>query len=750
MSWSAQLQLGIKSPDINDVQRVDLIMDYLLQTAPNFCFDADRNRFQSCSCLSCLNVESSRNAVALYILWFSDLEKQTQQLIIMEKIRGTKLVLKPKQHGNQPLYFLPYKTELTEVANELQDFKLCKFAMMALLRYGKTAWSTCKLAVENGTVPEHGLKGKANVRSKKFKQDVEPGLKAFFATVVLPLSGPRPTRFTRQESGAITRDSEDMKELDPEWTKRRLFGRYCYDLGFNVEQSASGAVKIHKREDEEYPAGGGAEYGSHCSLTAFWNYWEEHYGNIVVRKPSKDICGVCYQFHLGNRKAVAKTSDTDPVGAITNTSSTSDDDEANDDNDGTEGEREDLETLEVANKIKNHIEDATSMRELSQKAIEDAKTATRDNVLDQDLKITLVVDYCQNMEMPFFGKDQPGETYYYTPKTINLLGIVDCNPEKEVLHAYAYSEEEGGKGGNNVASLLMKHLKDRGFLDGTQRKQLNIVMDNCPGQNKNNIVLRLSPYLQEKGYFLEVNFIFLVVGHTKNVADRLFNTLKRLYRKMNIFSMNMLIEVLKHEQVIPYKVDWRDFKDWDKYLSRIYKKLSSVLKWQMFQSSSELGVASIFFKSSNVENATSFQESVLKLGVTGDQRNAILLEEEPVGQYRTKPGLRDIKQVELWKKYRPLVPEEFRDELCPMPPKEILDGEKNRKNMKSKLMRVAKKEKKEGKKESEPSPKIVVATTASTASKSENDQQELTNNGIFINPIAPSSPLKRSREDGVV
>jgi hypothetical protein len=52
---------------------------------------------------------------------------------------------------NQPLYFLPYKTELTEVANELQDFKLCKFAMMVLLRYGKKPAGV--LAVENGTVP---------------------------------------------------------------------------------------------------------------------------------------------------------------------------------------------------------------------------------------------------------------------------------------------------------------------------------------------------------------------------------------------------------------------------------------------------------------------------------------------------------------------------------------------------------------------------------------------------------------------
>jgi hypothetical protein len=133
--------------------------------------------------------------------------------------------------------------------------------------------------------------------------------------------------------------------------------------------------------------------------------------------------------------------------------------------------------------------------------------------------ITLVPDYCQNMEMPFFGKDQPGQTYYYTPKTINLFGVVDCNQVKEVLHAYGYGKELCGKGGNNVPLLLMKHLKDRGLFHGIKRKTLNIVMDNWGGQKKNNYVLRLAPYLVEMGYFEEVNFIFLVVGHTKNVAD---------------------------------------------------------------------------------------------------------------------------------------------------------------------------------------------------------------------------------------
>ena len=46
--------------------------------------------------------------------------------------------------------------------------------------------------------------------------------------------------------------------------------------------------------------------------------------------------------------------------------------------------------------------------------------------------------------------------------------------------------------------------------------ELNIVLDNCSGQNKNNTVLKLLVWLSEMGYFWKVNYIFLVVGHTQN------------------------------------------------------------------------------------------------------------------------------------------------------------------------------------------------------------------------------------------
>jgi hypothetical protein len=141
-----------------------------------------------------------------------------------------------------------------------------------------------------------------------------------------------------------------------------------------------------------------------------------------------------------------------------------------------------------------------------------------------------------------------------------------------MLHAYGYGEEHGGKqGGNNVASLSMKHLEDHGLLNGTRRKTLNVVMDNCARQNKNNYVLRLALYLVKKGYFKEVTFLFLVVGHTKNVANCLFNILERLYQRQNVFTMGMMVDVMKHELTIPYVVDWQVFLHWDQYLNRIYK-----------------------------------------------------------------------------------------------------------------------------------------------------------------------------------
>ena len=102
---------------------------------------------------------------------------------------------------------------------------------------------------------------------------------------------------------------------------------------------------------------------------------------------------------------------------------------------------------------------------------------------------------------------------------------------------------EGKKGGRNVCSLLLKHLNNKGLLDPDDPyKELVIIMDNCSHQNKNKMVLRLVVYFVERGYFESATFAFLIVGHTKNPCDRLFNLAKLTYRKSQVFTHDQFLE----------------------------------------------------------------------------------------------------------------------------------------------------------------------------------------------------------------
>ena len=54
------------------------------------------------------------------------------------------------------------------------------------------------------------------------------------------------------------------------------------------------------------------------------------------------------------------------------------------------------------------------------------------------------------------------------------------------------------------------------------------------------------------------------------------------------------------------------------------------------------------------------------------------------------PGLREIKQVELYAKFRKFVPREFQDEICPRPSDEVLENIKQSRSQKTKARNVRK------------------------------------------------------------
>ena len=153
--------------------------------------------------------------------------------------------------------------------------------------------------------------------------------------------------------------------------------------------------------------------------------------------------------------------------------------------------------------------------------------------------------------------------------------MVDCSSQK--LAALMYTEDVGKKGGNNVASLIWANLTRLGIVGTTEPfKELNIVMDNCGGQNKNRMVLRLLFYLVKLGICIDARIIFLVRGHTKNDCDRLFNIMKKLYQKSNVYTPMDLEASVQHELIDYVMVEVGTFKDWDKMENTMIDKTTDI------------------------------------------------------------------------------------------------------------------------------------------------------------------------------
>lgn len=390
-------------------------------------------------------------------------------------------------------------------------------------------------------------------------------------------------------------------------------------------------------------------------------------------------------------------------------------------------DEETVEREEMLLRAALHVRMAKKQRELYRSVVAKAVDHAKQNIPHKDRSYTFVVDYGQNMELPVFNKQQPGCTYYYSPLSIYNLGVVnhayqyDKDTFKEHMHAHVYHEGVGKKGANNVTSLIDKTLRSSNILrEDSMGGELNIVFDNCSGQNKNNTVLKYMVHLTELGYFKKVNFIFLIVGHTKNAADRLFNTLKKLYRLTNIFTMKDLLAKLSASNMItihPTKVE--DFHDWDTYLDLFYSDFRSKIKQNhifscSYESNRVGNQLQVDLRESDLEEHTIVEHNTFKQGFFGRSKHpkgTAGLQQAIASRPATMKGLKDeylkqlesfginiFKRVELYKNYRPVVEVEFQDdELYQKPPEALMEAVKDERvkrtvfhaELKSKKQRVA-------------------------------------------------------------
>jgi hypothetical protein len=755
----------------NDGGRLDLCTEYVqLLSSRDRCKSNtnSQKKLMSCNCLGFLNNDLYWEATGNWMVDFGSMKRHDQQRVVIEKIRHADVLAETFDAGDQDskkhmVYCLPFI--MTESSDEdavddaiaiqaLTQHKICKSALMELMCVQKGWWGTCRKHLKKGTVPVHGLRGKQSNRKRKFREEEEVHLIHFFLEIK-SFAEPSATRFVLDKTGekSTRNDDTELEYLPPSWSRLKLYQRYAATRGWDATTNNVGAVDLSPRPDEPQ---------LHlCSWPSFFYYWKTNYPKLRVRKPIEDICSMCYIFQnthkYGKRKQLAAPTDDrsdepnddsddnnheddeeidDVVSLLVDRSkslgeSVHDGDEIDDEEDAVDPEvLVDVDPADIEREAKilaaaKHVVMARAQRKLFQTAMkqarEDSLSKDTSNIIEQSQRSHVFVgDYCQKLELPSFCSQQPGDTYYLSPLTVNCFGAVDCSNTKDHLYAYVYHEGEGKCGGNNVSSLVLETLKKKGLLNSNNppSKKLTFVFDNCSGQNKNGMVLKLVVYLVEMGYFEEVEFLFLIVGHTKNPADRLFNLLKIDYRSMNLYTMKQLISTVNtNEFVTAVQAEEDVFKDFMEHQQQFYKpfQTNTIKIYHIFSSHQDKKGVLRYYESDLIRqeekadlevagtlrskgclnlNDTKLLDDVLeKLEATKTKTTQHLTKKGTDGPNRKEamkagmrtlvpPGVRDIKQVEMTK-FKKFVPEKEQvDRIYKTPDSSVIKTIKDQKNQK--------------------------------------------------------------------
>lgn len=644
-----------------------------LPQAQQRCLNWQHKRFSNCNCFATVEKEP----MALYMANFCLLSNASKQITLKAIVQSANVrrrsPRRQKDRFKGCFYFVPI--------SGTKSASLCQQSFMNLFMIRKGAWKRLTdnlkddAAAVTAPIP-HGLTNNNNRTKNSHKDEAEPFVVEFLEEIKGKEGAPYASRFIRHITGIGIRNAEvNNVELPSSMGHRALYARFCHEQGKQVlvdDKGNYGSIKdMQDRTDDEW---GNAESLPVCAYSTFCDIWKRRFPNLKVRPPSEDTCNDCHIIRNRFRYKQPTAQDEEEV-----------------------SEQEEL-IMAAA----QHVESARAQRALIDSRIADARTDRSLPLAQRQLIDTIVIDYAQNLDLPHFGAEQPGETYYFTPKTVFSFGVADVSLARARLYAYCYEEENGKKGGNNVASMIIHFLKLTNRLIRTaagepvRRKRLTIAADNCGGQNKNNHVIRMALYLVESGFYEEVEIIFYVKGHTKNTCDRSFNLMKKGYHKRDIYTYDCpreadnLCNVLGMSRDIEIvKVKDQDFfKDWYSFLNKLYTRLAdgTIKDNHIFRVTAAAGSTKIRVMTDDTPGCE-FNElqNLKKRGVSEQARQDILKNQLP--NALEPPGLREIKQVELYRKWRKFVPEEFQDEICPKPPDEVLNRIRDEKTKKARAKR---------------------------------------------------------------
>jgi hypothetical protein len=609
----------------------------------DYCFDVSHTgRQSSCTCMRVMPLVGTELARVLSALVrFSTKTKLERNHQMAEWIRYANCY--QSQGRGVKAYLLPGGSHL-----------ICQNALSRVCGMKSYAWRGLCKKVRDGVALDHGLTGKNSNRADPESQEWMDSFLSRLEEQGIPRAT-RVVRYLNNDGNYVqeTRDHDiDSVDLPSHCTKLGLYKQFVAEHGWKFVYDPKNRImdKVAIEGMEQDPE----DVSLLPSIKSFLGYWEKHFPKMKIQPPSADICDDCFVFanQVRYKERLTGKEGTDALN-----------DEMEDDEIPSEAVKEKegdmLKSEALILAAAEHVDKQQKQRALFRKLKHQARNQNYQAARLTEIH-TFVADYAQNMGVPNLAGEQPGKAYYLSPLSAFVFGVVDCSKQKTTLAAHTYFETDGKKGGNNVASMLWNELARKGLTTtGQMVQEINFIMDNCGGQNKNRMVLRMLFVLVKLKLCFKARMVFLVKGHTKNDCDRMFNLMKMKYRNTNCYTPKQLLEFVENSHEDVELVDVMNggggFKDWDKAQNKYMRTPDSIQKFHVF-AVNIVNPDRLMCQEAD-DYPIHFDDKVIKKQFRNQPWGDTFLEElQPI----QPTGMKDIKWITLYDEWRALVPMDHR------------------------------------------------------------------------------------------
>ncbi len=199
------------------------------------------------------------------------------------------------------------------------------------------------------------------------------------------------------------------------------------------------------------------------------------------------------------------------------------------------------------------------------------------------------------VQLPFFGESQqPARVHFKRKFSVTPLGIFDEVEQTGVL--YLYSQLLGKPNTNHIISILEIAINQKRKHQRRRNRVLRLNFDNCAVQ-KCYLMIAYACYLVKKGIYDVVEVHFRIAGHTKFSPDRMFAYFSELFKKLDLFEVEDLVDAWMAEFVVSqgnssYSVVSLDeivdgkstyFSDYKEYFKDHFKAFNTLNACHLFQ-----------------------------------------------------------------------------------------------------------------------------------------------------------------------